>query len=80
MDIRKVKIKRVKEGEESSKMIYPDDFVHSVVPADGFMIYVDQHNPMKLYIRDTDIDKAMNMHKVDDSVSFEAESWGDGNE
>lgn len=73
--VKKIGIKRVKKGERGSKTLEPDGFTHGVYPADGFLIFEKQFKTIPFFVRDTDLEKARNMRKVDETASIDALSW-----
>ena len=80
MDTLKIVIKRILHGEESVKAVGSSAFVTDKVPADGFMIQVNEAIQGSIFIRDTDLEKAVELRREKGKlVGIDAQSWGEDN-
>ncbi|TRO55178.1 hypothetical protein E2P64_07540 [Candidatus Bathyarchaeota archaeon] len=76
----KIGIKRILHGEETVKALESSTFVSGKVPTDGFMITVNPMFQGSIFIRDSDLQKAIDMRKEKGKlVDVDAESWGENN-
>jgi len=72
----KVIVKRILHGEESVKVVGSSAFVVGKVPSDGFMIQVSESFNGSLFIRDSDLAKAIKLRDEKQKlVGVEAQSW-----
>lgn len=80
-DPLKIVIKRILHGEESVKAVGYSAFVTGKVPADGFMIRVGDGNVVSIFIRDSDLEKAIAVREEKGKlVGIDAQSWREDNE
>jgi hypothetical protein len=73
-----IKVMRVGAGQTESHPVVLGGIVSDVTPADGYIITTNGPGQIPLYVRDSDIQRALEAYlSKGRSISIKAESWDD---